>query len=130
MKIKVNGDEIEYEQDDILEAVEILREDGAIRAMGTLRQQNEEIMTWVNEQKAKQNADGANPGNGGGNPSGDQPPESGPESSNDDPTNSGIPAPPPKLTDEEKQENKPKRKRSRWWGDALGDDYYGDSKDD
>lgn len=131
-KLVVDGVTIEYEQDDILEAVEILREDGALKAMGSLRQQQAEINEWIKSQKQAEQGkgDGNDPG-GSGDPNGGQPSDSGTSGAQPavpgDGTGtvgnnpSGTPQPPPPLTEGERQEQQPKKRKSRWWGDQLPD---------
>lgn len=121
-KLVVDGVEIEYSDDEMVEVIEILREDKTIKAFGSMREQQDEIVAWMREQKEKEGKKDGDSGNGdpdanSGNP--DAKSDDGERKVDEGGENSGQPSPPPVLTDEEKQESKPKPKRSRWWGDAI-----------
>jgi hypothetical protein len=119
-KLVVDGVTIEYEQDDIIDAIEILREDHAIASFGTMKEQQKQIIEWIEEQKkGKSDGDGASARESGGGSGGAEPAESDkPEGSVDIP-GSGQPGPPPVITPEEREEQKPPKRKSRWWGDAI-----------
>lgn len=122
-KITVDGVVIEYEQDDILEAVEILREDRAIASLGSMREQQAEIVAWIEEQKKGKaeegNAGNADSGVGNSGGVGSQPSQSGEPTGIVDPAVSPIPEPPPVISPEEREKQKPPKRKSRWWGDAI-----------
>lgn len=125
-KITVDGKEVEYSEEELFDAIDILRQDRVISEFKGMRAQQAEIVAWMNEQKAGKKNDGDS-GNGSGDPSGngdgDPTKSDKPEGSlGDGNENPGGPTPPPALSEDEKQEQKPQPKRSKWWGDAISYD--------
>lgn len=122
-KIKVDGKEVEYSEEELFDAIDILRQDRVISEFKGMREQQKEIITWMNEEKASR-ANGGVGGNGGsgagGNGDGGAP-QSGESEGNveNGGGNPGGPTPPPALSEDEKQEQKPKPRKSKWWGDAI-----------
>lgn len=126
-KIKVDGKEVEYSEEELFDAIDILRQDRVISEFKGMREQQKEIITWMNEQKAGKKNDGVSGdggsgagGNGGSNPAESDKSEG---SVGNGGENIGGPTPPPALSEHEKQEQQPRPRKSKWWGDAIE---YGD----
>lgn len=126
-KIKVDGKEVEYSEEELFDAIDILRQDRVIGEFKSMREQQATIVEWMNEQKAGKKDGESGSGDSGRNPpansgTGDPKPGDGEGSVGNGDQNPSGPTPPPPLTDEEKDEQKPKPKRSKWWGDAISYD--------
>lgn len=121
-KLMVDGKEVEYSQDELMEAIEVLREDRVLKDFGDMKAQQKEILARLNKEekpKEEESKGEGDPNGGAGGAGGSGDPKPGDGDPDVDASGKGAPAPPPKLTDEEKQENKPPKRKSRWWGDAI-----------
>lgn len=128
-KITVDGKEVEYSEEELFDAIDILRQDRVLGEFKSMREQQKAIVEWMNEYKVGKRNDGDSGDGGSGNSgSGDAGHPKSDDGSGDvgnGDQNPGGPTPPPALTDAEKEQQKPQPKRSRWWGDAIS---YDDDK--